>query len=82
MLRSYNEFVRRVSSLLDVELEYPVNPYDSLYDDWGLDSLQAFQLIIIIESLAGLDIPPDEIPLIYTVQDAFDYYRTIQMRST
>lgn len=40
----------------------------------GLDSLQAFQLIIFIEALANVDVPPLDLPDIYTVQDAYDYY--------
>lgn len=77
MYASANDFGHRVAELLNVETPDEVNPYDSLYEDWGLDSLQAFELIIIVESLAGSLVPPASVPEIFTVQDAFDYYRSM-----
>lgn len=67
-------FARRVAELLGVLVDVSVDPEASLFDDWGLDSLQAFQLIVIIESLAGALVPPTDIPEMFTVQDAYGYY--------
>jgi acyl carrier protein len=70
-------FCTQVVSLLEIEPSQAVNPYDDLYSIVGLDSLQAFQLIIIIESLANCDVPPMDIPGIYTFHDAYEYYTTL-----
>jgi acyl carrier protein len=71
------DFVRRVERLMNRELgpdRAPIDPSASLYDDLGLDSIEALQLLIAIESIAGIDVPPLEVPALYTVQDAFEYY--------
>jgi acyl carrier protein len=70
----YSQFSFQVCKLLQMPEAHPINRYAGLYDDVGLDSLQAFELLIIIESLAGLDTPPAEIPAIFTMDDAFRYY--------
>lgn len=77
MVSSIEDFSQQLAQFLKISLDGPVNAYDSVYDDWGIDSLQAFQMIIIIESLAGADVPPPEVPEIFTVQDAYDYYRAL-----
>lgn len=73
-------FARRVAELLEIEIDGSINPYDSLFDDWGIDSLQAFQLIVIIEAMAESLVPPAEMPEIYTVGDAHEYYRSLLPR--
>jgi acyl carrier protein len=72
----YASFMRKVVELLEVEQTNTFNPYDSLYEEVGLDSLQAFQLVVIIESLADAT-PVDDIPELYTMQDAFEYYASL-----
>lgn len=69
-----DEFCDRVLTLLEMHEAGAVNPDDSLYETIGLDSFQAFQLIIIVESLAGIDVPPIELPAMYTLRDAYGYY--------
>ncbi len=71
---SYDSFAARVLERLKFDQHRPVNPYDSLYDDVGLDSVQAFELIVIIEAMADIESPPEEMPEIYTMRDAFGYY--------
>jgi acyl carrier protein len=73
----FEEFVRRIGSILEVEIFEPANPYDSLYDDIGLDSFQAYQLLIVIEGLAGCAVPPLDVPELFTLADAFDYYEQL-----
>ena len=74
----FAEFVRRLSTLLRVEFPDDVNPYDSLYADLGLDSFQAFEMLIIIEGLADCMVPPLEVPEIYTLNDAYAYYQHLR----
>jgi acyl carrier protein len=79
-----NEYLAMMSEMLQVQAIEPLEPQSSLYEDWGIDSLQAFELIILTEQLAGLHIPPAEIPLMFTVQDAYEYYqlcRTLRSQS-
>lgn len=73
---SLEEFGRQLAKILDVDVE-KIRSYDGLFDDWGLDSLQAFQMIIVTEAMAGAVVPPPEIPEIFTVGDAYAYYRSL-----
>lgn len=75
---NFDQFVERVGTLLDVEIPKPVNPYDSLYDDLGLDSFQAFELMIVVEGLAECMVPPMELPELYTLADAYEYYQQLR----
>jgi acyl carrier protein len=74
----FDEFVQRIGALLDVEILEPINPESSLYDDIGLDSFQAFQLLIVVESLADCTVPPIDIPELFTLADAFEYYQELR----
>jgi acyl carrier protein len=73
----YGALSRRVIELLNLDIEGEVDPTDNLYADLALDSFQALQLIVIIESLADTLMPPVDLPELYTMQDAFDYYATL-----
>lgn len=64
----------RVAELLELEVDGPISPYDGLYTELALDSFQALQLIVIIETLADSPVPPLDLPELFTMQDAFDYY--------
>jgi acyl carrier protein len=63
-----------MSEILELDPQ-GINVESGLYDDWGLDSLQAFELIIMSEQLAGLAVPPAEIPDMYSAGDAYGYYQ-------
>jgi acyl carrier protein len=71
---AYDEFSSKVAQLLQLEIEQPINPYDGLYDVIGIDSVQAFELLVIVESLANVDVPPAEIPGLFTMADVYEYY--------
>lgn len=71
-------FAQRLAALLEVELEGAPGPYDDLFADWGLDSLQAYQMVVTIEAMADVVVPPAEIPEMFTVSDAYGYYRSLQ----
>ncbi|MEO7573188.1 MAG: acyl carrier protein [Acidimicrobiales bacterium] len=66
---------RLLRSLRIPEPEEGVNSTTSLFDDLGLDSIQAFEMILITEELAETLIPPAEMPAMYTLGDVFAYYR-------
>ena len=73
-----SDFAREVASLLALPDDVDVREGASLYDDWGVDSLQAFQMIVIVESMAGVLVPPEHIPELFTVGDAYGYFCTLR----
>jgi acyl carrier protein len=75
---TFDEFVARLQELLEVPFPEPVNAYDSLFEDLGLDSFKALQLLIIIETLAESLVPPETPPELYTLADAYEYYETLR----
>lgn len=75
---AFDQFARILVDALDVELSGAPTPADGLFDDWALDSLQGFQLIIVIEELAGCLVPPPALPTMLVVSDAYDYYRSLR----
>jgi acyl carrier protein len=70
----FDAFARMLASELGVFHDGPLTPATGLYDDLGLDSLLAFSLLIIVEAAAGLDVPPAELPELFTLGDAHAYY--------
>lgn len=49
-----------------------VNPRAKLYEDLGLDSIDAIDLIIKLQELTGKRMQPDEFKSVRTVQDVVD----------
>jgi acyl carrier protein len=72
------EFCRRLLELLQIDPQLSFGPDDTLFDTIGLDSFQAFQLIVIVEALADVDVPPVDIPEMYTLRDTYSYYLTLR----
>jgi acyl carrier protein len=70
----YEAFSTQVADLLDIKGERPLNRYLGLYDELGFDSLQSFQLLLLVESMAGLDVPEEDPPGLFTLDDAYQYY--------
>jgi acyl carrier protein len=71
---SLDEYCRRIFGILELPAPEPVDPTAGLFDELALDSLQAFELIVVTEQLAGRDVPPPELPTIWTLGDAYRYY--------
>lgn len=71
-------FARELASLLQLEDEDEFESSTSLFDDWALDSLQAFAMILVIEAMAGIDVPSPDLPDLYTVGDAYGYFRSLR----
>jgi len=68
-----DHFVALVRQRSSFVLPEQVRPYDSL-NELGIESIDVFELILITESMALCSVPPAEVPLIFTLADAFDYY--------
>jgi len=71
---SFDEFCDVLLDRLRVPAPPGLGPEADLYSEVALDSFQAFEMLIVIEATAGLDIPPAQIPEIYTLGDAYEYY--------
>jgi acyl carrier protein len=75
---TFDEFVDFLRTTMRVDIPDDASPYTGLYDDLGLDSFKAFELLIICESLAENVVPPETIPELYTLGDAFAYYEDLR----
>jgi acyl carrier protein len=69
---------RAVCHELQVPVPRALHGELGLFEELGLDSLGAFQLLVVIESLAGVEIPPREPPLLLTLTDAHRYYLALR----
>jgi acyl carrier protein len=70
----FGEFAELLISHMELPYTGPFERSTGVYDELGVDSLQAFQMLIIIETAAELDVPSLELPDIITLGDAYDYY--------
>lgn len=68
------QFVQVLSSELALECRDP-NPYELLVEHWGLDAVQVFRIVAIVERLAGASgcSHPSPVNLLSAV-DAYDLY--------
>ncbi len=71
---AFEQFAGSLVEFLDLDIEGAVSPFDGLYTELALDSFQALQLVVTVESMAGAMVPPVDMPELHTVQDAYDYY--------
>jgi acyl carrier protein len=75
---TFEAFVALIVKMLQLDIRpEDIREGAGLYDDWALDSIQVLQLLIAIEAAAGVDVPPEEIPELWTASDAFSYYRVL-----
>jgi acyl carrier protein len=63
--------------MISVAFDGEFAPGLNLVEDLELDSLQALELVVLTEDMAGLVVPPETEPLIFTLGDAFEYYKGI-----
>ncbi len=78
---TFADFTSQVGTLLEVDIPEDISPYDSLYEELGLDSFQAYELICIVEGMADCLVPPETLPEMYTLSDAFGYYEELKASS-
>ena len=78
---SFDEFARRITGEFG-DRGVSLTKTTGLYDEFGLDSFEAFMLLLFIESLAGVDFPPDTPPALWTVGDGFNYYTQLAAGNT
>ena len=75
----FEELKEKMSEELDIDKAL-IKPESELYADLGLDSLDLYNFIDLIEEEFNISIPYDEID-ISTVQDVADLIERLQKRS-
>jgi acyl carrier protein len=71
---SFDQLWAALAERLGFPSDTPLVPTDGLYDDLGIDSIQALEMLVLIEAAADLQVPPAMLPEMYTLQDAYEYY--------
>lgn len=71
---SFEEFWQHVCDAIGLE-PTEVGPDTAVGDDLGFDSLDMAELVLFMDTL-DCDVPEDLIPLLVTVGDFYDHYRT------
>lgn len=75
-MRAFEDYATSMAEMLRVPLpQGEPDPNWDVFSDWGIDSLECFELILLTETMAGTMVPPEAIPLIFTLADAYNYYR-------
>jgi acyl carrier protein len=74
---AFDQFSERLLRSLRVPLPREgISPATLIFEDLGLDSIQAFEMILVTEEIAETLIPPAELPPMFTLGDVYAYYRT------
>jgi acyl carrier protein len=77
----FPDFVGRLKVELHLDVPDPPTPEVGLFDDLELDSLGAFELVVTVEDLAAVDLPPMDPPEMYTLGDVYAYYLQLTKES-
>lgn len=79
---TFEEFASFLVQALELELVIDPQMSTGLWDELELDSMQAFHMIIAIEAHAGLVIPEADVPDLYTLGDAYEYFCRVHAQTT
>lgn len=71
---TFEDFGQAVAGYLRLDPSPPIERGAGLYDSWSLDSVQAWELVVVIEGMASVLVPPGSLPMLLTLGDAYDYY--------
>ena len=71
-------FLQKFQSQFQVDATV-VTSQSELFVELGLDSFDAFRLLIWLEVISGEPYPSNKVPPLFTLQDAYDYY--IELRA-
>lgn len=73
----FDEFVRALATEFQTG-ELRITGESGLWDDLGLDSLDAVRMIVWVEAVSGASFPPVDLPELYTVSDVYKYYKSLR----
>ena len=77
----FERFAAAVLDELDIEVGFPVAATTDLYDEIGLDSLQAMELLLVVEGWSGRTDHLDDLPVVFTMGDAYAHYLAVAVGS-
>lgn len=72
-MHSFEDFIKPFAREFNPD-NLPISRSTGLYDELALDSFDAFRLLLFLEDLADVPFPPNDVPKLFTVQDAYRYY--------
>jgi len=73
-MEKFEEYCTQVFDTLGVVGIDIANSSSITLSDMGLDSFHALEIVLVTEEMAGLQYSPGEMPAIYTLADAFNYF--------
>lgn len=50
-------------------------PVDGKFQDYGLDSLDVFNLLLEVQEQTGREIPDNDVPKLYSIAAILDYFK-------
>ena len=77
---SDEELLEQLTSILSEEFEIDaesINAEANLYEDLGIDSIDAVDLIVRLRELTGKRVPPEEFKTVRTVGDVVRVIRSL-----
>lgn len=72
----FDRFSAQVVERLRLPAE-PLTPDDGLFTTLALDSFQSLELLVVIEAMANVEVPPAVLPQLFTMGDAYGYYQEL-----
>ena len=76
-----NEIVTMVSDMFDIEPS-KISSNSKLYDDLGLDSIDAIDMVLQLQDKANIEVDAEEFRTVRTVQDIVDAVYSLLQNST
>ncbi|WP_127960183.1 acyl carrier protein [Serratia microhaemolytica] len=67
----FQEVAALLNKLFEIDIEQ-ITPESRLYEDLGLDSIDAVDMVVHLQKKTGKKIKPEEFKAVRTVQDVID----------
>lgn len=82
-MTSFATYTRKLMGELGIEGLDPskVDEDTSLWDDLAMDSFDAVRLVVLTELMSGILIPDIPLPELFTMGDAYAYFRQLSARA-
>lgn len=71
---TFESYVARLNRIIGPVVPVDAGEETTVSDDLGIESIRVYELVIVTENLASCDVPPDELPILFTLGDLYQYY--------
>lgn len=71
---NFHSYVARLNMIMGPVVPVDAGEETTIADDLGIESIKVYELVIVTENLASCDVPPDELPGLFTLGDLHQYY--------